>query len=150
MMTIRVSSRTFVVEDAIRLNTLYFFLLRRRIDAVGFDDGREIFRIAEGGERNAEKRLLFVGDPYLWRGPSREEMVGALNQFKNLAALARRMGINRNTITVWKHTGGASFYLWRFLCELLGVQEAVEHSLWMLAYDQELYGVESAEVGTAQ
>jgi len=132
MFTIKSDRRTQKIADLAEFNTHYFAYLHMKIDAVGMENGKEVFRIENGKEINPEKSRLFASRPDEWRKPSGAELVGALNQFKNLSALARLMGVSRAAISLWKQKGETaqiSFLSWRFLCEYLGIRSELTHNL---------------------
>ncbi len=124
MKTIRLGRKKIEVESLEDFYAKYFFFLRSGIDAVGYDDDKaELFRIENGREQNEMRKRLFEAAA-VWKAPSVAEVRGALAQFENLSKLARRMKIDRTTITLWKRTGGVNYYRWRYICEIMGVEVA--------------------------
>ena len=99
---------------------------------MGFDESTEVFRISNGQECNQERLRLFASKPDDWKKPTHEELLGALNQFRNISQLCRVMGISRTAVQLWKKTektAPISFLSWRYLCEYVGVHVAVSHNL---------------------
>jgi len=132
MLTIETGGKTVKTSNMEHFNTLYFALLRIGEDAVGFDGATEVFRISKGIEYNRERMRLFASKPDDWKRPTHEELVGALNQFRNISQLCRVMGISRTAVQLWKKkqkTAPISFLSWRYLCEYMGVHVAVSHNL---------------------
>lgn len=109
------------LDNADDFEALYFFLLRTKLDAVGEVDGIEVFRISGGVEQKEERRAYLYADPKDWKRPPVEMVRGMIQQFSNIAALCRYMGMSRNTTTVWQKKGNLSYERWRILLELLGV-----------------------------
>jgi hypothetical protein len=139
MLTIESGGKVYKFKDFEKFNTMYFTLLRLGVDSIGYENDKELFNISEGKEHNAKKAMLYAGKRDEWRKPTRDEIAGALNQFRNLSALARLMGISRVRVSVWKRKdseASISFLSWRYLCEFLGIPtERVAHSLEYISAD---------------
>jgi hypothetical protein len=109
--------------------TMYYTFLRLGKDAEGMSKGRIVFRINLGVEMEDEQKARFAVKTSEWKPPTKVEIQGALNQFKNLSELARDMGVSRNIVSRWKDKGVISFHAWRYLCEYLGIHRTVSHKL---------------------